>query len=752
MKKYLLLLISIQILLYSCSNKERIYTIGVSQCSEDIWRNKLNRELKTSEYFNESIKFEFRSASDNDKKQIKQIDDLIRQNVDLLIISPNQINSITNIVEKAYNLGIPVILFDRKADTDKYTAFIGGNNYIIGKTMAEYIASNLKNNGKVVEIGGLKGSSPAQDRHKGFTDEIHKHLGIEVITTEWGNWSELSGEESMQHILQKYKGPIDYVFCQNDRMAFGARKTLLSTKRKQYLNTKFIGIDGLATKNGGIESVLNNILDASYIYPTEGDEVAKLALNILKHKPYKRINFLKSSIVTTNNAEVLLMQAKDIERQTNYLDILHAKVTRTSKILSEQKVFLTLSSFTLLIFIIVIILGYHYYIARIRLKEEQEKINENQLSFFTNMSHKIRTPLSLVADPIAHIVNRGYLEESDFNTLKLTYKNTERLMILINNILDFKQTRFDEVGTHIDINKQLINDNETPKTEDITDSQYKVHPIKHGNTNTILVVDDNDDIREYIDYILKTQYQVLTAKDGQAGLYLALKTIPDLIISDIMMPNMNGLELCKQLKTNTTTCHIPVILLTAKSQEEQIVEGYESGADSYIIKPFNSKILLAYINNVLQVQERWHEYFTNKSLGNSIDEQDNTSYEIEKISDFFDNTHFAMQINFRDKEFICHFHDIIQKNLAVSSLSIDTIGKEIGLSRIQLYRKIKALTGSSPVELLRKTRLKQAHKLLLEDKLDISEVAYKVGFNSPSYFSKCFKEEFGLQPSEVHKK
>ena len=317
MKKTLFFLLFI-ILVVSCGHRPHKYIIGVSQCSEDIWRDKLNRELKTSEYFNDSIEVHLVSADDDSKKQIAQINKFVEDGVDLLIVAPNQVNSITSAVSQAFDKGIPVILYDRKVNSDKYTAFIGGDNYNIGKAMGHFIARQLKELGNVVEIRGLEGSSPAEERHRGFMDGIKDYPNIRLVASEAGNWKEESGIQVMDKILRKTTD-FDYVFGQNDRMAHGAH---LSLKRHGLGDkVRFTGIDGLATQGGGLELVRDGIFEASYIYPTKGDEVIALAMRILKHQPFNRDNRLSTTIVTKDNAELLLMQAKDLERQNSNLEI-----------------------------------------------------------------------------------------------------------------------------------------------------------------------------------------------------------------------------------------------------------------------------------------------------------------------------------------------------------------------------------------------------------------------------------------------
>ena len=281
------------------------------------------------------------------------------------------------------------------------------------------------------------------------------------------------------------------------------------------------------------------------------------------------------------------------------------------------------------------------------------------------------------------------------------------------------------------------------ESEPINLSQTKI-PTLNNNDDidsthpTILIVDDNADIRAYLSNILKPHYQVNEAADGQQGLNLANEIVPDLIVSDVMMPVMNGLEFCQRVKNGTATSHIPVILLTARALDEHQVEGYESGADAYITKPFSAEVLLARINNLLKNRRRLKNLFGNKEE----EKKEEKSKEVE-------NNEEEAKFTTQESAFLLKFRDFIEKNLADSDLSVETVGAELGLSRVQLYRKVKALTGLSPVELLRTARLQKGRQILETTGKSVSEVAYEVGFTAPSYFTKCFKDEFGISPSDL---
>lgn len=927
-KLHLIIYVAIIVLLTGCAQQPRKYVIGVSQCSEDIWRDKLNDELKMGEYLNDSLIVKLASSNDDNVLQNKQINQFVDEGVDLLIVSPNQLSAISKAVERAYDKGIPVILYDRKTNSDKYTAFIGCDNYTIGKSMGTFIAQQLQGKGRIVEISGLEGSSPALERHRGFMDAIKPYPGLQVVASEGGNWKEEGGIQAMKRILKQTQD-FDYVFAHNDRLAWGAYVAARQMRVKR--NYKYTGVDGMATEGGGLELVRDGIFEASYLYPTKGDEVIALAMKILKHQPYERDNYLSTSIITQANAALTLMEARDAERQARNLKALHKQVDQYLSDYNSQKVMLIGLCLFLFVCLAAAALIFRGYLIKVKLNEtlaktngelkrlnvelgekneELKRLNEevlelthSRLVFFTNISHELRTPLTLIADPVEMLLEDSGIKGKSRELLKMVQRNALALQQLVSNILDFRKIqngkmelklyRFDIVKTltmwvgdfqltaerkqirlHLDVDDlkgshEMIADQEkisrivfnllsnalkyTPaggeifvslkdeganlrldvrdtgkgisqdeadkiferffqakgaasgtgiglalvksfvelhhgearvesepgkgsdfivviprKQEgdsqvihndvDIVDNsanasasdsknvvdesvlQYiddgdrsrgKVQQLVSENTNrpTVLVIDDNTDIRQYERTLLQDEYVVLEAADGKEGLAVALKEVPDLVICDVMMPVMDGLEFTKQLKTNTATSHIPVIMLTAKNLEEHRVEGYEHGADSYITKPFHSKVLLARIENLL----RQRQLLKNLYQGTKEAEKEISEAHLED----------------RDKQFLKQLQAIIQKNLSDSEFGVENMGQQIGLSRVQLYRKVKAMTGSSVVDLLRKARLAKARRLLETRSMSVSEVAYEVGFSAPSYFTKCFKEEYGMLPGDV---
>lgn len=211
----------------ACSdNNVKKYVIGVSQCSEDIWRDKLNNELVMSTYQHDNVILKFASANDNDRLQKQQIDQFIKERVNLLIVSPNQIHTISSVIDKAYDAGIPVILFDRKTDSKKYTAFIGADNYEAGYEIGHFIGQQLAGKGNIAEICGLQASSPAIERNRGFMDALKNYPDIKVVARGYGDWIKESGVAAMDSMLAQSKESFQYVFAQNDRMALGALQSI----------------------------------------------------------------------------------------------------------------------------------------------------------------------------------------------------------------------------------------------------------------------------------------------------------------------------------------------------------------------------------------------------------------------------------------------------------------------------------------------------------------------------------------------
>lgn len=906
MKNYLLLsILCLAGILMSCTQKHTRYRIGVSQCSDDEWRHKMNNEIVREALFYDGVEVEIRTAKDNNRNQIADIKYFIDKKVDLLIVAPNEAAAITPVVEKAYRQGIPVVVIDRKILSDKYTAFVGADNYEIGKDVGQYILNRLHGKGKVLEITGLEGSTPAMERHKGLTDVLKEEPGIEITASVDGAWLQSVAGEKMDSVFQTNKN-IDLVFAQNDRMAIGA---YLSARQQQLEKEMlFVGIDALPGKEYGVEQIINGVLDATFIYPTGGDKIVQVAMDILEKRPYERDTKLSTALVDKTNARVMQLQTDHITEQDGKIERLNNQVNEYLSRYSAQTMFLYACLIILLLFAALLAIIVRAYWTKNRmnmeLSRQKKKLEEQRdqlislfkqleeathakLVFFTNVSHDFRTPLTLVADPVEQLLEDKALTPRQQSLLKVVHKNVHILLRLVNQILDFRKYENDKlelVRANMNLRVQLqewshsfqtlalkkhihfvleVNDDRadylmavdaekmervyfnllsnafkfTPENGTITvtlstltkeeggryarlvvadtGSGISVQHIRHifdrfyqidvnhagsgiglalakafvelhggeitvdsvegkgtvftvdipmtvveepsadlvqepritqqtvveeledmeteeqipdENKECILIIDDNADVRDYVKSLLKEEYTVIEAPDGRAGLKKAMKYVPDAIICDVMMPVMDGLECCRKLKTELQTSHIPVMLLTACSLDEQRIQGFECGADSYISKPFNSKLLLVRLRNLMDNHKRLKQFFGDK-----------TTLSKEPVSDV-------------DKGFVDRFRELIEENLADSELSVEDLGSKMGLSRVQLYRKIKALTNYSPNELVRIARLKKAASLLASSEKTISEITYEVGFTSPSYFTKCYKDYFGESPTDFLKR
>lgn len=895
------------ILIFSISGKKRSPVIGVSQCSSDEWRNSMNEEILREALFYPGLKVEIKSGEDNNLKQIKDIEDFIAKGVDLLIVSPNEAEAITPVIEKAYDGGIPVVLVDRKITSDKYTAFVGGDNYLIGQQIGTYIAGRLNGHGRMVELTGLKGSTPARERQKGMNHILKDFPDIEIISTADAAWLKENAEHKFDSILSIHNN-INLVFAQNDPMASGAYEA--AKKRGREKEMLFVGVDALAGEKLGVDLVTNGILDATFIYPTGGDKAVQVAMRILEKKSYDRENLLSSALVNAGNARIMQMQTAHIRTLDGKIEFLNGKLDTYLMRYSSQKMFLYACIIIAVLLAVLLFFVVRAYWTKIRLNaelsnqkqqlEEQrdqlidlshklEEATKAKLSFFTNVSHDFRTPLTLIADPVKRLLESKNIKEEEKFLLNIINKNVTVLLRLINQIMDFRKFENGKLEMHLsefnimDCMKEwaeafrtlsyrkhitfrfnadegdynIIADAEmleritynllsnafkfTPEngcisiclhrgtdekiTMRFTDTgtgmpaehvkhifesfyQIDVHhagsgiglalvkafvemhhgeinvestegsgtvfticiPVKQVGTVTgsvdrkallnnlkegavvmadqeslkaennnagkkdvskgiVLVIDDNQDVRDYVKSLLEDEYSVMEAGNGEEGLKLAIAGVPDVIICDVMMPVMDGMECCRRLKEEPRTSHIPVMMLTAYSMDEQKIKGYECGADSYISKPFSSELLMARLHNLIDNRKRLKDFFGDKTLTNATPLADT------------------------DKGFVEKLRRLIDENIGNADFSVEEMGEQIGFSRVQLYRKAKALTGYTPNELLRIARLNKANAIIkTSSEKSISEIAYEVGFSSPSYFTKCYKEFFGENPTDVLKK
>ena len=867
--------------------------------------------------FYPGVEVKIKTAHDSNQKQIRDIESFIADGVDLIIVSPNEAIPLTPVIEKAMQEGIPVVLVDRKTSSIQYTAFVGADNFEVGKEVGIYASNLLNGKGNIAEIRGLKGSTPDSERHRGFMSVIANQPGIQVIYQDYGDWLHKTAKKRMKDALGKNL-PIDLVFAFNDEMAAGAHEAITVTSGIK--KPVILGIDALPGTEGGIQKVINGMLDATFIYPTGGEKAIQTAVHILNNEPYEKENILYTAVVDKTNARVLKLQTDQIIQHQNRINQLNNVLNVNLEKYSTQRLLLFSSLLVLSLILVLLVLLIRAYSSKnksnkilasqnIAINKQKEELSEQRdqlitlsknleeatqakLVFFTNISHEFRTPLTLIQGPLESLMTKETLTSEGKGLIQLMRKNTHVLLKLIDQIIDFRKYEngkmqmyftlsdlkgfigeicdsFVEYGKkkHIHFSFKASDDDftlwfDSDKMEKICynllsnafkftpengkievqltkkefngefiaqmtvsdtgagisehhihsvfDRFYKVDsraagsgiglhltkmlvelhngeikiesqegkgstltieiPFKQKeititeqyptlvtpvereevllyepeneknesqNLNTdkplVLLVEDNADLRGYIRNLLKEDYEIIEAPNGHIGLQKAMKFVPELILSDVMMDVMDGFELCSQVKTNLSTSHIPVMLLTACAQDEQRAIGFESGADAYIPKPFNESLLKIRIRKLIENREKVKEFFQqNLTFGDKTDRKENVA-EI-------------------DKSFINKFRKLIEERLIDSDLNVDEIGKNLGLSRVQLYRKIKSLTNYAPNELVRIIRLKASEQLLINSEKTISEIAYDTGFSSPSYFTKCFKEYFNESPTDYMKR
>ena len=887
-------------------HQEKKWRIGVSQCSSDDWRDKMNGEIDREMLFHEDAEVEIRSADDNCRRQIDDLRYFANNGFDIIIVSPNEADSLTPVIKEIYDRGIPVIIFDRNIYGDSYTARIGVDDVGLGRAAARYALSETGHEPKALEIYGLKGSTPAEDRHSGFADEFSRGGG-RLAAIGYGKWNMDDAVRAVDSLLD-INSDIDVIYCHNDRMAIGAAEV---ARRHGLDHVKIVGID--AAPEIGVKAVADGVIDATFLYPTEGHKLIQTALAILRGEPYERDEIIPAaSAVDSSNADILLLQNASLAEETAKMELLKSQVDDYWTKHSAQT-----TLFYALIVILVLVSGVLFLLLRAfwqhrrhqvalmeqnkllelerdKQKELNEQLNaatQSKLAFFTNVSHDLRTPLTLIAEPVEQMTRAGNLTEQQHMLMRIADKNVRILRRLINQILDFRKYEngrltlaleevdvrslvdewveaFRPLARKHDIKLTVECSGEVPPSmamdvekmervvfnivsnafkytpdngsitvragmdggslvievadtgkgipEDDIDkifdrfyqvdkvspqgsgiglslakafvelhggrisvssvpgegSEFRVEiPVTHvaseaaesvrvasGQPDDIdaelgsieptdadaddgkpllLVIDDNADMRLLVASLMKDEYRIATAADGRQGLKAAARYVPDLIICDVMMPVMDGLECCRQLKSEISTSHIPVLLLTACAMDEQRVEGYDSGADGYLSKPFNEAVLKSRCRSLVANRKRIHDLWSGADTAAPAESTPRKNAPSGSGGADIDN------------DFYSRFIDVFQRRMGEAELSVDALAAEMGLGRSQLYRKIKALTNYSPVELMRSLRLRQARSLLTSTDKTISEIAYEVGFSSPAYFTKCYKDAYGETPTEL---
>ncbi len=708
------------LLLTACSSGTH-YRIAVLQCSVGNWRYKLNNELLAAQHlYDEDVEVEIINCFDRSDVQVRQIDSLLNEDVDLLVVAPNEYAEVAPALKRAKERGMPVILFDRKADTDDYTAFIGCDNEDVGRLAANYAVQLVKAGGgnHVLEITALQSTSPSRDRHRGFEETISQYPEVDYQCV-FSNWDDHRTDTIVRQALQSDVRP-DVIFCHSDFMARGASWAVRDAGLERQV--KIIGVDGLPGPGEGIEGVEQGWLAATCVYPTHGEQIVRLALDILGGKPYEHDNSLQSMVITPENVDMVALYSNQLQRQGEDLVTIQDKLEDYFGLYNMQSKIIWAAVAVIVLLVVAVLLTWRGVVQIRAAHRRQKAFNKEQKLFYTNASHQLKTPLTLIAGPVGQLLQRNAVKGDDLQLLEIAERNISQMENVLTDVLNFGK----------DTSRPCVDDSTAQhalqqQAAAIVEREH-LSMLKQEDSeelSNILIVDDNADMRRYLRTLLASRFYVLEAPDGQSGLQLARESVPDIVISDVMMPVMDGLQFCQSLKQDFITSHIPVILLTARSTEAPQMEGYEHGADAYMTKPFSADLLISRIDNLLRSRQQLQELFK----GGQVDDKE-------------------VKLTTQDKLFMDHLRDVVREKMANPKLKMDDLGDDLGISRVQLYRKVKVLTGLSPVELLKEMRLERAKTLLNSTTKTVAEIAYEVGFTTPSYFTTCFKKQFGKLPME----
>lgn len=738
-------------------------------------------EMKRELSFHDNVEFMYRDAEGSSQKQVEQIEELVNKDIDLLIVSPNEVQPLTPAVEKVYDSGIPVVLIDRRINSQKFTAFIGASNFEVGQNAGRYAVSLLKGKGTIIEIVGLADASPFIDRHKGFMDIISQNKDINYLRRIDDHSPDY--EKDLKATLLTHKD-IDLIFAHSDYIASFIYKFCKSLGVDQ--NLKIIGVDGLPVDTLGMGMVANKLMSATVLYPTGGQEAILTSLKILENKPFNKENPLATTIIDSTNVRIMQLQNEKMLIQQEDIDKRQKRIDEQIIITENQTNIILAISITLALALIFGSILFYYLQEnkkinkKLALQKEEIANQRNQLielaakvkeatdakfNFFTNISHELRTPLTLIMGPLEDSLSSPKLHFTLKNNLDFIQRNSMRLLRLINQLMDFRKieeskmklyasennisalvieianafrdiarkksisyniiskvqdlnlwfdvTMLDKVlfnllsnafkftaengtinvsidknaegnmvvikvedtgigmspedaehafelfyqghsstfkgtGLGLSLSKELINLHHgiiTVKSEKGKGTSFEVklsigkshlhadeilsekpslintyEDIKIYTTDmepiilqketaaitqkeySILLIEDNDDLRLFLKRRLGDNYEIHEAENGEKGITLAFDVVPDLIISDIILPGRSGLQITETLKQDIRTSHIPVILLTAKGSIQEQIEGIRSQADAFIVKPFNLEYLEEAIKNFLKKQ------------------------------------------------------------------------------------------------------------------------------------------------------
>lgn len=891
---YLFVLVLLPILTICGQPEVKKFKVGFSQpLMADEWRKAMYNEMQRQLIFHDEIQLIFRNADTQTSLQITQILDMVEEGIDLLIVSPNEAAPLQPIIESVYDRGIPVVILDRRINSNKYTAYIGADNKLIGREAGKYFVRLLNGKGRILEVYENLNITAFSDRHSGFrsvVDQFPEMLvdSVRAISKGEGKYREMIREHTY-----------DAVFAATDvaaRFAYDVAREEGVDEHGRF----YVGIDALPGEGNGLDLVEKGMLTATIIYPTGGDIAIDVAAKILKGEPYDRENTLQTLVIDSTNVEIIQTQARKILNQQSDILSLADKLGVIQRVFNTQRTLTYLFAFTMVISIIMTAFVLKSLVEKRRINKELQEKNiqitqfaqqaeeatQAKFRFFTNISHEFRTPLTLIKAPIDEMLqNReaGFLKKD----LKLIRKNTMRLLRLVNQIMDFRKIdnakmslnvseyelipflkeimdSFEKLAYDKKIDFKLVYDTdkvqlwfdanmmdkvffnllsnafkftskggaiylrvETTQLSDevkisVDDSgsgmteeqvshifdrfyqgqQYRslgtglglslskeivdlhqgelsvesvlgrgtrfVIRVKKGKDHfeeqaiadidvqytrseenlflaesdeispaieepqepleesTILLIEDNEELRSYLKGRLSRDYQVIETNNVTDGINLARNEIPDLIICDLMLKHESGYEVIRALKEDLRSSHIPIVILSARSSPEEKIKGIRLGVDDYVTKPFDIALLMERVHTLLANRHKLREHFLHEL---PVEQKSSSSSRI-------------------DKKFVSVFTTIVEQHLADPNYGVTQIGEEMGLSRMQLYRKVKALLGYSVNDYVNSVRLKKAKYLILQDEHSLSEIAHMVGFSTPSYFSTAFKNQFGVTPSE----
>lgn len=896
--------------LFACSPKDRKQRIGFSQCCIDDWRESMEVDIKREVSFHTNLELIISNAGNNSEQQIRDIRNLVNNGIDVLIVSPNEGEPLTPILDSVYDSGVPVILLDRKTSSSKYSTYIGANNEEIGREAARYLNNKLPEGVRAIQLQLGLTMSPAIERTKGFSKELMSRAGNILV----GSIEDKYGIDSLRSSFINLfkKNPFtNAIYAQNDRLA-GFVSSWLNEINPNH-NIFIVGVDGLIGPEGGVQMILDSQINASVNYPTGAEESVAVAIDLIDGRKVPKKIELETSIINADNARMLQLQGNkllsqqlDIERQSQL-------ITDQFQTLKNQKsLSVLLGVFSLILLALVWIVVWQ--LRQIKsfnkelnnknlqvsqqhkelqqLSQLSEEAHREKVEFFTNISHEFKTPLTLILAPTEEILySDKSLSKNTKDQLKLIRKNALRMQRLIGQLMDFRRIdsgkirlNFEEIelisflkdimsvfvnlkesknidfkfisnlrssiiladkealdkvffnllsnafkftaddgfihvqlaeskendqvvvkisdngrgmskehaenaferfyqgenyssrgtGLGLSLSKELIglhngeisvtsekgigttftirlpqhpavdlNLDKPITNKDYTSSVY-IELLEHEALrlndflpedsklfeNAILIIEDNEDLLEFLKLKLHNKYRVFTALNGEEGIQIAEANLPNLIICDLMLPKMQGDEVVHFLKDNVMTSHIPIIMLSAKDSDNQKQKSFAQGVYDFVSKPFNHEVLLSKIDAVFKNLQSFKTYYGRELI-----------YDIAA----------RKNMNHNERVLLNSFDGYIKEHYHNPNLNVDEICKEMAMSKVQLYRKIKAITGITINEYIQSVRIESAKDLLSNTQLNLSEIAHKCGFNSSSYFSTSFKNAVGQSPSEWKK-